>query len=1296
MTATARQDPSFLFHDNNNFLYLLSGEDTHLHIRNAHNTHLYASIRVFTSQPIQGVCVCASSPLRDTTATTTTLTDPDVLVWGGPWAAVVPGAEIARLLSQYEAQGRPQLLELLPPSLSSRPGVGGDRGGRGGAVIHAGDWVYAGALSPRTAGLGALVTAHNEVIPLRIVYPAPGVVALRRGRVRAPPSSRPILYSAQLRWMVEEGQGKKEEEEEEEEEDSVLVAAGTAFGEIVVWRCRVGGDGEKEEDDGVEVLYVLTGHEGSIFGVDISPDIVIAAEEEDDDKRKVKPRQRPARLLASCSDDRTVRVWDISDTTASASSGDGGTVMVGAATRSAAIEARETGFGENEGSSDLEACSRHVSSMPLAVAMGHVSRIWNVRFAPMLGPARGGRCSTSRRRRRRMAVYSFGEDATAQRWRLDVGGGDGADDGLDVEITHEALIHRHGGKHIWSTKVLVATGGSDGKINIVEDSLYGGESDGRSVLLDISGSAVARQFPTRDGVPEDENGNAEGASHAVATETKGKRTSVKDEEEPFMMYALLSDSSIIATTPAGRIFHGVWKDEGQEVQWTGVPMPIQIQDDLRRYQIVRSVGEPDKDTVLLGSASGGLYRYRHGQVQLVCKMARKIADVFPLPSDDDLLVSISEGLGKSHLTPVVVLTMGSLHVSLLVLDLTSDRDDILQGEYTIELEKGFTPTAVGFCHGHLILGSRLGALLLYRPSSSSTTANTTTGSTTFEKIVRIDRPFTKDAVSSIICLPPPPTTPAGTPSSSSPYFLTTSRDGRYRIYEFTTTANPVVHLRHEAVPPLGPNIESALFTTSSSSSPPELVLAGFRSRDFVVWNETRQLELARVDCGGAYRSFAHRINPSDPARLSFVWTKASRTCVFSQAALPRRVVKGGGHGREIKAVAAVAGGGLLATGAEDTTLRIWRYDKDEDDTGETALSCLAVVERHTTGIQCLKWAGEKYLVSSSGNEELFIWRVTQLGRSGYGGLAVVCEGVYPDKTKDGDLRITSFDVEVEALPQATLGDDDDDDDELKEDEEEVLILSLALSNSTLRTYRYSKTGGFRLLARGRYTGACLMQIRHLRITDAAAEVHVLTASTDGHIALWKMSAASTSEGTAAAAAEFALTEVLRLHQSGVKALDAVPISPSLPEDDGVGAQRRQPTSSSSSSFYAVLTGGDDNAIGHLHLEWDPTARHYVVTSRSLANGTHAAAITGLCITGLDNLAAGSGAYRVKLCTASNDQRVKAWRVDVEERGKVRKVALVEDRYSSVADCGDVAMVLGASGGRRGIVVVGVGMEFWSL
>lgn len=1173
---------------NNGPAYVLSGEDTHLKIYDAETQRLRASVRVFAAQPIQGI---SSSPAGEASSE-------DVLVWGGPLVTVLPASTLADLVHDEKGKDRGRC--------AAEHYAVPDR-----QVLRAPDWVYHGAVYPHNPGLTAVVTAHNEVIPLLRTGDPAGAGGWRLGRLRSPPS-RPILYSAQVRWTPG---------------GEVLVAAGTVFGEIIVWKCRVADGGVDSDEAAVEVLHVFTGHEGSIFGVDFSPEVVI------------DPRTRQvSRLLVSCSDDRTIRVWNVSDT---------GSGREKSLADNAFTEARETGFGENSSTTELEARANHHSAKAVAVAMGHVSRIWSVRFSPQ-----SVKCS-SEETLQSLALYSFGEDATAQKWRLEFDGKSGITTSSDhntimtASLTHEATFHNHDGKHIWSSalhfpspsspgKELLATGGSDGKIQLIEENLARPRGDSDSSVLNADS-------PILSSTPSAENMNL--TAHQAAN-------SGLPESEPLHMYGLSSAKSVVATTASGRILTGSLDASG--VSWKEVSVPKPIRDDLRKYQTVRSAGP---DATLIGSPSGQLYIYSNDIIRPVVKLPRKIAEIFVLHLEDFRGLRFCEAVPGQ--VPIIVTTMGSPEVRLMLLDPTTE--DLVLHKASIELEKGFIPTAAGVCQDILIFGSRIGALSLHRLDQSG-------GG--FRRVAHASRPGSKDAVSGIVPLPAKPGVPC-------PYFLTTSRDGRYRIYETATQASEtddavILHLRHEAVPPLGPIIESGFFTTTTAhpGSKSQLILCGFRSREFVVWNETTQQELASVECGGAHRAFTYHVDPTSPGRLSFIWTKASRTCVHAQDGVTKRSLKPGGHGREIKAAAASAQGGFLATGAEDTNIRIWRVDGDGQDGGGAGkgvgLSCLAVVERHTNGIQCLRWAGGNCLVSSSGGEELFVWRVAWLGRSAYEGIAVLCEGVYPDKTRDGDLRIMSFDVQ---LMDPVSGAEDKGG--------EVLCLSLVLSNSTLKTYRYSKDEGFTLLAQGRYTGACLMQIRHLSVrpeSDGRWDLHVLTASTDGHLALWKATGIASTTPGPPASAEYELVEAQRLHQSGIKAIDLR----ALPH----GATSSPPS-------YAVFTGGDDNAIGHVRID-RAAGGDFKITSRSLANGLHAAAITGLCVAGVE--ADGpAGLCRVRLCTASNDQRVRSWVAAVGDGGAVGRMSLVGDGYSAVADCGDLEQL-----GEGRVVVAGVGMEVWTV
>ncbi|KAL0935374.1 WD repeat domain-containing protein [Colletotrichum truncatum] len=1072
--------------------YLLVGEDTDLKVYDG-DGRLLCQMKVFHAQPIHGVSVGGGEDGQQ-----------HVLLWGNQAVTVLPLSLIeARLSASGDDNG-----ELLPEIVEAK----------------APDWIYDGAISPEEPGRGVLVTAHNEV--LEFSFSEDGKT-LEFGRIVSP--SRPILYSANLAWTSK---------------TSVLVAGGTAFGEILLWKCHF----SDENKPWCEVLFVFTGHEGSIFGVDISPEIDLGA------------GGTKARLLASCSDDRTIRIWDISERP------DAPRLQY-----DSFGEARETGFGGAIADAAAAAAAADLTttqvaySAPLAMVMGHISRIWHVRFPRTLNELASGRPAR---------VFSFGEDSTLQTWTLEVDvqqwqrkcltAAAAAEDDVQVtaKIMHQETYARHDGKHIWATaltqldngEVLVATGGQDSKVNLFSDrsrAATGCHIEGLPSEL--------RTLVTRDIVGKLPALNPE---FAVPTQTK----------EAFHRFAFIDEDTLLATTTTGRLMVGSW---GAELMWSEIGTN---EETLAAFRACTSLKSPGRGLALLGTANKKIFLYRNSTVQEIGTVPGKVADIFCLDS-------LVEDSGRSKLDFLVTILGGEASMQILTLDLET---------YTIlsmvptDLDNRFIVTAACVVGDLLVLGSRHGYMSAFRRSGDQLTA-----------IPAPDR-RTTDSITSI--------GPLST-SSSVDHIIVTSRDGNYRIYEITPSA---LLLHHETAPTAVPNIEEAWLMGT------DLILCGFRSKNFVIWNETQHEELVRVNCGGAHRAFAY----SRRDHVRFVFNKAATLGVYEQpdnsaAIAHHRTLKRGTHGREVRAVA--YSGRYVATGAEDTAIRIWEY-KPAANPLERELQCVKIVKVHTAGLQSLKWLGEEYLFSCSGNEEFMVWRVKDLGVPGLG---LMREAVFTDRSAEGDLRITSFDV-------AWL--------------KEAVAITMAFSNSVVKTYRYTPEGGFELLVKGQYTGACLVQVRHLRISPEGV-LDIVTAATDGHLAVWRSSCD-----------EYVLKYTTRIHQSSIKALDV----------------------HANSERFVVLTGGDDNALGVTTL--DPNA-DFAPVARAGVRKAHAAAINGL--TFLKETNGGGMVY----ATASNDQRVKMWKLCW--RGGVEEITLLADEYSGVADAGDLEVI-----GDGKMVVGGVGLEVW--
>lgn len=996
------------------------------------------------------------------------------------------------------------------------------------------DWIYDAALSPFDNQRAVLVTAHNEVIPVHFDAATNTPIL---GSVVSP--SRPMLYAANVKWTSP---------------DCVLVAGGTVFGEILMWKCHL-------TETSSELVSVLAGHEGSIFGVHISDDMRL------EDGSTV-------RLLASCSDDRTVRIWDITER-------QGKGVM-----RHELSAVRETGFGSTSRHTEITDTKAAGTESPIATEMGHASRIWGIKFA---AGTPGDTVSNTV-----LTLYSFGEDSTSQRWRLELsispsGDAPGSENRMSGVLKHQENFGIHDGKHLWShavttvgSETFIATGGADSKISLITQPLP-------SVLN--PDQQVTHGIETLD-IPTFVSSLPNPQDLGPGSEIVGR-------------YDFISHSQMIATSSLGRLMLGTF-DNG--LQWREVGVDDVARVDIKTCYNARTIGE---GTVLLGSTSGSIYHYCETRgVSLISTVPGKVTNILLLTDLGDASNTAVEVLVHIH---------GTADAQLLTLDWRSGV--VLETADVRGMDARFVAMSATKIKGGLIaIGSRRGWLSVLRKGEKG-----------FRPVLDLAT-RTRDAITALVPLPGKD----GGHSISS-YFLATSRDGKYRIYEVEERDQNVrLHLRSEITALFGSIIEGAWFTQDAS---PDLIMYGFKSKKLIVWNETRREELATVDCGGSHRTFALMHRPKDPHSLRFGFTKVSRLFVYSQQGSSHRPLKGGTHGREIRTLS--HNGRYIATGAEDTTIRIWKYEeRTKGQACRREMRCLALMKSHISGIQQLQWLGDDYLLSSAGMEEFFVWRIQELVDTSYEGLGVVCEAVFGDRSKDRDLRIMSFDAH-KVRPDGTI------------------IITMALSNSVLQTYRFTSDGSFHLLAKMSYTGACLTQVRHLGVDENG--LSALTGSTDGHLTTWE--AKFDNDRTVS----HVLVHVAPVHQNGIKSLDL----------------------RATSEGFQVVTGGDDNGLGISSLTpllHGVDCRRYMVSSRGIIRKAHAASINGIALAQRGEETLG--------VTVSNDQRIKVWRIGTE------RTELVVDAYSGLADPGDVELMMHEASvekaGELRFVVGGVGVEVWTI
>ncbi|KAG5288340.1 WD40 repeat-containing protein [Histoplasma ohiense] len=1088
-------------------------------------------------------------------------------------------------------------------------------------------------LSSSIANRACLITAHNVLFELEweddsMTYQAD--IRLRQIGT----GLKSVLYSADVSWLSPE---------------QILVAAGTVFGEIVIWSSRLPTTQRSIcwENSSVTIHHLFTGHDGSIFGVDISPEI------------RWPNGNQTRRFLASCSDDRTIRIWDISDCSSPLATKKHERAAARPATRS-------TGFGNifrGDLDIDAEAC--------IAKAWGHTSRIWRASFVDMTISPQAA-C---------LKLVSLGEDASCQVWRLRLQCDSHVEEHLS-SYKHTILQHMsthayHTGKNIWSMAVhkspdstTVYSGGADGSVHSFVIGTNEASSKHRSRIRTYDIYDLSQRLPASVG------------------SMPGKARRQKSDDR-LNRYAFVSETCILGLSSHGKLNVGrisglesiepqlMDKSHSPTISWEN----IEVLDSPGSQFAMAS--HPELGIGMIGDVQGTLWWYRNDTrgILTLIQLEKKITGIFFASSQ----TKYDNNIDSMSSIAAVTTSLGTPSTNLFLIPDKNFPENFTR--ISLDLPPTFLTTSAAFI-GHkflLILGAKTGHLSVFDLKNAKDPTPRVPALTVFNLHAR-------DTVTSV--------TPLPQLQLQEERILTTGRDGYYCIHSLAGTGDSkspwALQTIHKMAPPFGPYIEGGFFDKTTN----HLILFGFKSTEFIVWNESTQTERATIECGGAHRIWAYNPYHAGDSSEVFAWTKASTFNLFKKTSVLHRVVTLGTHGREVK-VAAISetpfedGGSqhrIIATGGEDTLIRISIFEEMTSSKSRASLTCLRSLKKHNAGIQHLQWSPcGKFLFSSAGTEEFYIWRLRSIRGFGIG---AICEGECPKTAEDSDLRITSFDV----LQTAT-----------HDETENSFLLCLAYSNSTVNIFHYvsaASGGSFIHLSKGRYTANCLTEIY---FSNSTLGLSLITASTDGYIATWDISESLNDiyylsndglrqpKGTKTSTEPRSINWQHRycIHQSSVKAMEISPLS---------------------NGECLIVTGGDDNAISVSRLglgngaNSDRAKNSFSTISLPQA---HASAVTAMSV--LEKPARlvsmrqqDYAVFELLIASTGNDQRLKLWLVELDfarsgEDGI--RVSLLQDVYTSVADMSSMSSFRTHIG--RGdnnelrtlkicLLLCGVGVDLWFL
>lgn len=886
---------------------LLAAEGPFLRFYHAKTSRYIASRRVFKAQAIHGVCVYA----EDHDGVT------KIVVWGG---RLIRALRINSVADEHSN-------EPLALCLSN--------------VAKAPDWIL--DLAPRMSslddedvysrGICAAVTAHNALLQLTIQYQADSA-KLFLDISELTTSSRSILYSAHLLW---------------ESSNCIIVAAGTAFGEIMYWSWS-----KPDQGDAISRIHeVFLGHEGSIFDVRISQRL-----------------QRGCcgslkRVVASCSDDRTIRLWDVSNVDI--------VINVDVLAKDTEVQrTRHTGFSvaATEVQPDDTRC--------LAIGWGHTSRVWKVRFLDA-SPCDGD-----------LTLLSAGEDATSRTWKLVPN--TGKHETRPCTLLQINCAAYHNGRNMWSMTpyssaagpLRVACGAADSKLTT--HPLLAANKGPREECTTVAEYTLQNLLHM--------------AQPSSTAEEASQPTKLSRKVDSVRSYCFVDDSSFLLVTDHGKILIQTLSSDpssGPPSNLTNATLVDQL-DEMSGYSTC--TGVPAHGIALVAGRQGNIYMYcKHDHSwKQIHKVIGKVSRLF-------VTEVVREGREQLAL---LVNTLGSMRHELIHVDLDqSSGHTVSKPLYVTVSDQPGGPiiTSMTVVEGNpkdsfLMLGFRRGSVALYGTCPERLCDHPHHANGLQANLYRVIEKVHGDESVTVLKFR------ATSEKATVGHLYSVGKDGGLAIHLIDLMANNV-QLIHNLALPIGPSIEDLYFQDG------HLLVHGFSNKKWVLYDVTSEEEIMGIETGGAHRSWAFhpRSNTSNQGGGgTLVWTRTSSLHVCSQKGSNHGVLRSGGHGREIKAVAVSSPHGcseysmnLIATGAEDTDIKIFQYIRGE-------LVCRRTLRKHTTGIQHLQWSDDgKYLFSSAGSEEFYIWRIRAL--SAPMDIGVVCEFVYTPESEFSDLRIMSFDVD---------------------------------------------------------------------------------------------------------------------------------------------------------------------------------------------------------------------------------------------------------------------------------------------
>ncbi|CAG8661485.1 11917_t:CDS:10, partial [Dentiscutata erythropus] len=990
--------------------------------------------------------------------------------------------------------------------------------------------------------------------------------------------------------------------------DSLILASGTAFSQVIIWKIA-----QKNEEGRGIVFKRLIGHEGSVFGVRFNDD---------------------GNVIASVSDDRTIRIWKITD-----------------------------------------------DNLKPLVLYGHMARVWDCLILDD-------------------HLISISEDSTCRVWHNRISRSVNVDDISDVDCL--ACWEGHVGKNIWSlainpSKTIVATGGGDSGIRLWSLSSVTNNKIGVYVVKFEKYNFIIFNLRLYLCI-DSEKDLIKVTLPSVDTYIQLNESSQipLPSREHIRNFVLIDYCTIVTATNFGCLL----KHNHITNEWTS----LNNSTNLQNYTMMKA--SKCGRIVCCGSIDGHVYVVSVNKEFKTIKKKLHEFKVFEIffeeSSDPDIIYVISHAVYND--------------IYILKLELNCKSDNIPKFEiyHKLLVPQNFLLMSLAFCprYNLLVCGSRESGLIIFSMAHNTIDRKLDKSTIELSPAIYLKDTHRKQAVTSVAIKLD------SLESNNGDGLLniyTSGRDGGYVKYRLRSL--PITGKFYN-------NSEDGSKITESCYNgdyllgkvmfvDDELILLGFFKKRFFVYNDTKKFEMLSIACGGAHRVWHFKTQDKRMNKASFMFIRKENVFIYSRETTTTNdgfneyKLQENFHGKECRNVRFLpyppkishnyhlfkSDSIIFATGAEDSLLRLFQYIPDEK---ENHLFSLCSIKKHSSVIKNIEWSfgNELLLFSCGASEELTCWKIEinsshdqkeTSSQTPFVNINCLEWASCPAVSEVLETRI----MDTSICPISTNN--------------EYHIIAAVYSDSVLRIWLFDeKKRNFFLIGTSKFHNKCILQVENviIKAKESMNEDGILlfTSATDGRIAVWDISRYIHSYLVSYA------TEVNFPHHTPYDL--GTPIFSYQAHQSGVNCLALQHLINSATSnlvkeLYMVVTGGEDNAIAAMILEF--TYHEFKGTNSDTKCGKWTAEQSINDILKME-FAHGSSIQGINIIddstilSTSIDQRLNLWNITFKNLES--KFELIKSEFIDVCDpsCMDVLRFNDGNdkNDKLMIAISGVGIELFQI